>query len=689
MSLIIPYLYSVNLLPAPSDNKGQSIDHSHPEYADARLIVQKTFPQTAYRLAHFDQQEPVDAWPLPGAIAKKSSRPAAAVGKIKTTGAARSAIRPFERSSARFRLLQRRITQRNNPPLAENESATSPRKNNNKESLMSGRSFSRETGNSKRFLPDGKSTTTVQPKKEGEGVIRSLAHDNSTLPSTVATSLGESVDTDVKKIPFKERKARRLSAPTCLRFYNVDVIQLQIEKARYKPLDVRVCVPINTVPLFEYLFTRLLSEPGQKGKEMMICMPVNEVTPQEVKKMHFSKTRGIGQLINGTSTEQEALGNDRIYSILTLSIVPHQKLTLEKVSGNEILPQNSFKIVRHREPDGEERLFIAYFCHQLKNDSGINAGFHEIKNQWGQFIIEDKQTGYAFSSADLGDFAAGLERLSGLRFRPDANIQPLLSINSTASAATERDFSRGRNLFIRREAALRTTPPFGEINIDGSLSFFSPIAFNDPVSKKSHLLYRNCFRVEGNHLRYADERGVTGTLQFSLTRGGTFQRLIWPPSNERNFLLTLGAIAGRTYTLQGVLSLLENNNMTLLNPHPPQHRIQYSPGFYVEAGEIESDVTESNDVMLAGDEHVSAWCGSCFSFNNNQLQFSDHLANQGTLRFSATADKLQIAVRNTPGATVFAHEYGLNANQTYTLNEIQDRLYAQGMVQIPHDRMKM
>lgn len=647
--------------------------------------LERDFPRTFHAHRAEENLKNYDAWPFPGAEAKKASKTVASAAKVKAPVAQKPLSRLPERSISRLRLLQRSRANQKSVAVAGHESVnSSPAENNdNKEALMSGRSFSRDPGNSKRFLPDSRVTTTAQPKLNSD--IITPVSQNSSLPEWLEFNNSSSQLPELEGRLTKENHPVTFAEPSCLRFHNVETLQLQMKKMKFHSPAIRICVPANTVPLFEYLFTYPLTDLGGKNTNIMASMVVNEIFPLEFKRASFNKFRGLNQMINKTSMNIEALGSDRICSLISLEVLPTRKLIDENIPGNEILAQNSFKIIRVKELDNTDRLFIAFFRYQSIGDNAINAGFHEIKKQWGQFIINDSESGLNFFSADIEEFIIGLERLTGLAFRPDANTLPRLETSLPYSQQERSVFTDARHIFIREEAAKRSRPPYGQIKIDNSLSFLSPVKIEAGPCDSAPVLYRNCYLLDGDCLRYVDDSGRPGRLEFLPVGTLADRQLVSPPFPEQSFLFQLGATAGKNYLLPEVIELLNAKNITPFNLNGKSPRILYSPGFYIESSESKHVDNDTETVSITGREHVSVWCGSCFSFRDGELQFSDHRARDGTLKFVAAKDKLQIASQNSSEALRFARDFGLKSNSTYSLNEIQDRLYARGMVQVPHE----
>lgn len=559
------------------------------------------------------------------------------------------------------------------PPVV-GVSATAHASDNNKETMMQPAGSRSNTGSRRQAGPDVRRTVVGRPRDaentgagsdDDKAVAKSRPHGRRTPDRPVDS---------VPAVPV----ATPAGVPSCLEFHHATDAAVQVVHSRFHREPARFCVHPNAAPLF----AQQLNVPriaGQEEGEWLVPAVVQERLPDALRSLQIERSSRLGQRDRPEQRVPAPLADDRVYFVPTIAVLPSQPLHRHRVAGDRILPQNSLKLVRHLQLDGTWRRFVAYFINRSgDHDTGTRAGFLEIETAARRFTVHDPKTGFAFSSDTLDDLVAGLETISGCRFRPDADELPLLQ----RRVRGQLPHTDAMNLFVREAALARPTPPYSRQPFNADLDFFDAVRFEFRDGLITGLLFRNCFTVIGGSVVFVDRDGQLGTLQFSAGDARSGRHTLQQHHGfEAQLIRDHGLSEGEAYTMPDVAEILLNYGMHRLSlddapPQPPAARLD---GFHIVSprpAPATGSQPPSPPDLPAGP------LPSSFRVHDDEIFYTDHDGSRGVLRFLRTqAGNLMLIESSGAAAERFAQRMGIAGGHARSLDDIRSLLHDDGMVE--------
>lgn len=246
------------------------------------------------------------------------------------------------------------------------------------------------------------------------------------------------------------------------------------------------------------------------------------------------------------------LGDERIFSLLTVSLLDDQLRPEASGWNPQFMPRNSFTVMQHTGVDGDDRLYLAYFLHRDQpGNSGVNAGFLEVEvSAAGQLSITDTAHGAAIVGDTLDLLVASIEKLTGLR------------CTDSADHVLAGDVApRARNLFVDIDET-RSLHAHHPLPLNRSLDPFSPVLVQAVGYPRPFTLYLGSFLALDDTILFADANGRSGALRYmadASTGGARALRCDTP--DACTFAALHGLHSGRRYTVDEVAQTLQENGL--------------------------------------------------------------------------------------------------------------------------------
>lgn len=472
--------------------------------------------------------------------------------------------------------------------------------------------------------------------------------------------------------------------PSCLHFHRLHEAEVQVKKLRREPQPVRFCVHDRARPAFEWMLE--WPRPGSDDpRHWMVALPVHERYDPALREAQISKYSGLGQLQTRAPRNTSALGDDELFVVLTVSVVPDHRLHHLEVPGNQILPRNSFSLIEHTELDGDTRQFLVWFIHRPAGVArGTRAGFIEIERDDGNYIIADPETGFSFFSDNLDDLLAGVEKVSGCHFRPDADDLPVLQryrIDDVPAMPT-------LNRFIG-EAAAHTggAPGMGTTDFNPELRFFEPVAFGHLGGHSGRLL-PSCFTLVGQDLVAVDEKGTLCTLRFLADPQQPELHILMRHEGKADaqFIREHGLVQDERYLRQEIIDIVENYGMTYLplDETVPAEQRSRLDAFYIDASVAHPGHPGDPDSLQDAIEPLPVRLLSSFWVVDERIHYVDNDGSRGTLILAVDnqqGPRVRVAADNTPAALAFARSNDIRTDRFYAMPAILAALFRHGYVQ--------
>lgn len=479
--------------------------------------------------------------------------------------------------------------------------------------------------------------------------------------------------------------------PSCLVFHDQGQAWKQMDAMRFESLPARFCVHSAAADTFELVFARPHISRGIRQEcSVSIALLESSTAPLHTAMIH--RRDGLGH--RDEELGPTALGDDAIYAVATVSRLDPHRMERFPINGTRLLPWNSFKILRHVELGGGERLLLAYAINPPGRPHEMRMGLLEIQQDERGYSVTDEPTGYVFTGDTLKELATGLQQVSRCDFHVDA-LEPAVRIDTLQEL---QPLQHTPHLFVhegrsvRPDAATDADPPSPRFN--PSLSFFAPVPFHFHDGLVSGVLYRGCFTHVGGSLIFVDNLGGLGTLHFSSTDP---HREVYVLERQqgpgKTFIDDHGLLEDTPYTMCEVVELLQRQGLV---------RVAYG---YGETGgtacsgsgtNADADGVADGPPDTTAREKATPWpvAGpprpeprrSTYVFDNRQMLYVDPGGSQGVLNFvkaGPDGSRRALADDNTYEAIAFAGFCGLIRGRHYTLAEILQYLAAAGMVADP------
>lgn len=360
-----------------------------------------------------------------------------------------------------------------------------------------------------------------------------------------------------------EGEAMAAGLSDCLRFHPARSPVAQLAKTRFLRVDTDFCVRGNETALFE----AALTADGQTEGDAVYWMQstaVRRALAPRLRTRQIRKYSGVGQLRRAESRDALPIGDDEIYSVLSISVLPDRAVRHHPVDDSQILEKNSFRLMRVAGLDGAPRLFIAYFLNRAAEVCrGVKAGFMEIQTSADTpFSLTDDNGGWTFSSDSLPDFIIGIERLSGCRYlSADGGGDALPAVTSLPAA---------RSLFVREPATWCGKDDYDVQTLNEAMPLFTLRRLQLATRSRHVDLYRQSFMLLEDRMIYSDVEGRLHTVPLAREGGGQDACVLGHPDGAAaRFLDAMGLRAGGRYQTLALVEQLESNGWTWMPTPPP------------------------------------------------------------------------------------------------------------------------
>lgn len=336
-----------------------------------------------------------------------------------------------------------------------------------------------------------------------------------------------------------------------------------IVSSRLRSESVYFSVPVNLSPPFEMHYDFPLNSAQVKDGDIVyfqsFCEEENSLHPP-----------------NEIPSLSPALDRVAIYSAMTITAFSPEKVKMYNLSPASVLPPNSFKLVEYRGRQNDSNFLLVWHRQRPISEGGSRTAITEISTEQGRYQLIDKNTGYHFSSDNLRDFIAGVERVSGLTFSDGTEV-----IHQRGTVIRHAiKINRQRNFFIAANKSSQAIGSTLDLKIDKSNDLFS--SFDVLNNIKHGLIYRNSFVFENDALHYIDLQGKSGGVNFKRhpTNPSLFQ--IDDDGSTVLFLREKGILKGYFYRKEEMSDMLTDYGFTdinnLKNSSPQEPRLD---NFYI------------------------------------------------------------------------------------------------------------
>jgi len=659
-------------------------------------------------------QAPVpDAWPLPGAWARRGKSTATRGSSAGARGPKRPGggvnkrvltVRRTDPSERRNRLdvnarkdgpNQMRGVARANAIAAHGQAASAGAgADAGKESMMGPLTHSSSAVFKPKNAEDqrkaaAKIDPTVKPGKvaaDGKAPLASVP-----VCCTAARADATTSDGSVTTEPDTERPAA-IMLPRCLRFHGVREATRDVPLLARRGELSRHCVHRRAQALFLELFSASASR-FQHAGGWTVTHPILEEMPKQLRTAQMFKIRHPQSKPGRPLPAKKPLGNDQVFSMMSVSL-------LENVPGADVseqpsqqLGRNTFRLMEHVDLGGTRHLFIAYLrVLDQDRDGGIKAGAVDVNvGSTGVLSVFDERRDWTISANDLKSLVVGLEQTTGLRYEP-AHEAELADATDSPPVVVER----AENLLVAPEEILSWSPPHEALAYNEKLGFFNAVVVTidgyEPLE-----LYPNSFSIVGNDLIYVDGDLSKGTLRFGcpVTQEGA-RVLRCPVAADATFAQQYGLRPGFAYNLEALGQQLEDSGMIQLPT--PRAKAADAGGGAGDGAEDDGSVSapgsggqsqpSSGQQLCAGAQAGSGTLPRqkplMFRFNDGVLRYTDPHGRSGQLNFDrAPEKKLRYALGDTPDPedADFARSIGIVRTGRYSQDDINYLFYGEGYVQ--------
>lgn len=450
----------------------------------------------------------------------------------------------------------------------------------------------------------------------------------------------------------------------CLQVDDERVALLLVRQQRYRPPLMRFCIPSRDTPWFKGLFGDSMAPAHGVGR-WMVSELVHEHVPHTLRPLSVRHHGGAGDILLDAPLPWQWLGDERIFSLLTVSLLD-DPLRREASGWNpRFMPRNSFKVMQHSGVDGDDRLYLAYFLHREQPaNTGVNAGFLEVEvNAGGQLSITDKVHGSAIVGDTLDVLVASIEKLTGLR------------CTDPADHVLAGDVApRARNLFVdfNETRSLHADHP---LPLNRSLDPFSPVVVQAAGYARPFALYLGSFLALDDTILFADANGLGGALYYTADASAREARALRCDTLDVcTFAALHGLQSGRRYTVDEVAHVLQENGllpMPQMGPTPPDDD---------ERLRVQRDQPAGPAAVMASSAPLPT---STFVLDAGRVQYTDHDGRAGSLQLRHV-QRLGASGYRWEGEgneRRFAARIRLHAGRDYTGADIRRLFEKQGFVE--------
>lgn len=505
--------------------------------------------------------EPLSAWPLAGASARRGGRRRARPGAAPFGGA-----RPAPAAAVPARRPQGASVGQTADDPDDGKSLRRTSANAvvvaQKESTSVARTRSSERGQERHVIRHGRKGGP-RPNTHAAGSPGDPACETSLLPQGGCAQAQPKAVDEPAGLPGSGGPA----AWTCLQYRPDRDLQAQLRQMAGDGLALRYCVPRREQAHFDTQLTLPANIAALPGHFLALTATVEHV-PRSLRHTGIHRFGDLRELGDTPAPEPAEIGTDSLRSVLSISV----RDTHARGSGpgalGRVLPANSFRLISAPELAGNEQLYVAYFVNRpVTGCTGLAAGHERVHHVGGGgFAVGDATSGFRFTGNNLRDFVAGLERLTGCRFSPPSGHVADQPVNQDAPI----NATRAQHLFVDETAtwcdgrryetqALKPDRPF----------ILARHVYVSPVHPRI-TLYPGSFVLTARTLVYMEQDGRLGRLRLQATpsSGRVTVRAGHEPHNRR-FLATLALAEGGDYPRIELIHQLEQAGLSMI---PLEHR---------------------------------------------------------------------------------------------------------------------
>ena len=468
-------------------------------------------------------------------------------------------------------------------------------------------------------------------------------------------------------------------APVCLRFHATGEARLQVRKMRFATAQPSFCVPRRARDHFMDVFASAKPLPVANWMKTHV---IREATLVGDDPQRISKYFGLGQIERSEPREPTPLDDDELYSVLSVSPLSQDQLLRHRVPASRILAPNSFRLLDHEGVDGVRRTFIAFFVSPLVVAGvcrGVRVGFLEVTPAAaGGFEVQDQQAGYGLTSTSLSALVTGVQQMSGCTFQPS---RP----DSTAAVVSQAPGAG--HLFVREQAIWCGDQDYTPQAPNERLPFLIARSVRVSGQNRDTILYQRSFLLGPDSLVYLDAQGALGRLRLVASTTAPDRWLLVPRQVQgTRFMQAHHLLEGGQYRFTELIELLEQQGMTWI-PSGMDGPCQAVP-VVDDAASVQRcglrSLVAPEEPGLATPEARRSW----FSWQDGEVRYADHDGTEGSLRFlrhGVHGRNYRMAADNAALAVDFARRNQLLTHANYAEDEILWLLKGQGLVQVSAD----
>jgi len=619
-----------------------------------------------------------DAWPLPGASARKTRvKP-----KPPRLGVQAPAGRPSAGApAARGQPGQGRRAPSRNPGAADGTDAFDP----------AGASTIKKQSAVHQMAQQAKESTAVAKQAAGKGALaahpargedeRKAQATEATTRRTPAAPSSANVSDLLSSAPPGETPVDTLS---CLRFHDTAEARLQVRKMRFLPRQTPFCVPRLAHAHFMDVFA---SAPAVRdtAATWMKTHTVRETVSAGQRDAGVIKYFGLGQIQRAEARDATALADDDLFAVLSVSVLSDDQLRRQRVPSEHVIARNGFRLLLHRGPDGAQKHFIAFFINPGDAPCrGARAGFLEVTTpSGGGHAVRDEVSGFGLVGGTLAALVEGVQKMSGCVFAP----APLPQGPASDAQDDDPGVMQARHLFVREQSTWCGGEDYTPQMLTEDPPLFIAKTFHLPGHAESTILYRQSFLLVTDALMHMDERGHVGTLRLQASTSLPGRVLLGSPQRAvtRRLMDLHGLQEGDQVQIADLIERLEHGGLSWIrNDMAAQCRQQREDDHPAPSIVCSLSPPVTDPASVTPSLPRRSW----FDWEGDQIRYVDHDGTVGTLTFQRTGDhgrNLMLASANDADAVTFARRNGVQPWTRYAEDEILWLLKGEGFVRVTEE----
>lgn len=478
--------------------------------------------------------------------------------------------------------------------------------------------------------------------------------------------------------------------PTCMLFHDAQQAVRQIRKSRRAQPSLTFCIHPKATPLFAGALSEAIQGTNGRG-DWLAPFAVQHQIAAPLRQHPVHKLTGLGQRQAAVPARRTVpLGSDTLVSVLTISLRKDNQAPDVDADEAHLLTRNSFRLLRHTDLGGAQRLFIAYF---VNRDNEVGAGHLEvIHDEWGMFSVEDAATGFVFSAGSLRVLVDHLQDISACRSL-DLQEPAETPAETTQQASTEDPTGTtttplhepidlipmtAGNLFVHEEETLSWTAPHPHLPYRRGVDLFGTVAVGLGDQNAPHLLFRNTFTLIADGVVYVDDLGRAGTLQVIADRRTGASHLRCAQPQDLDLAVRCGLYEGAMYSVAELAAALQSSRMLQIDD-PPAATTAPAPA--EEAGNTTDRAALPDEPSPDAPPPRLQRSGYSFDADAAILRYVDPQGRDGALFFEHVREPhagFVLRPPSNPLAGRFAQRNGIDVGVVYTEGELVWHLDGEG-----------